>query len=119
MSKSIPKAIKAYNDFEFLNSPDARVIRMLAEFLGPQRRFRQEHVRDTIVFFGSARIKPRSETTARVREVRKLLKGVNRFSRGQLKLLRSAELQLEMSRYYEDTVELARLSVPVHVDESV
>ncbi len=36
MSKPVPKVIKAYNDFEFLNSPDARVIRMLAEFLGPQ-----------------------------------------------------------------------------------
>jgi uncharacterized protein (TIGR00730 family) len=109
MTKPVPKVVKAYNDFEFLNSPDARVIRMLAEFLGPQRRFRQEHIRDTIVFFGSARIKSKTEAAARVREVRKLLKGVNRFTRGQLRLLRSAELQLEMSRYYEDTVELARL----------
>jgi uncharacterized protein (TIGR00730 family) len=108
MRKTVPKAIKAYNDLEFLNSPDARVIRMLAEFLGPQRRFRQEHVRDTIVFFGSARIKPQREALARVREVRKLLRGVKRFTRGDLKLLRGAELQLEMSRYYEDTVELAR-----------
>jgi hypothetical protein len=109
MSKTIPKAVKAYNDFEFLNSPDARVIRMMAEFLGPQRRFRQEHIRDTIVFFGSARIKSKSEATRRVLEVRKLLRGITRFTRGQLKLLRSAEVQLEMSRYYEDTVELARL----------
>jgi len=109
MRKSAPKAIKAYNDFEFLNSPDARVIRMMAEFLGPQRRFRQEHIRDTIVFFGSARIKPKNEASARVREVRKLLRGVNRYTRGQLKLVRAAELQLEMSRYYEDTVEIARL----------
>ena len=109
MNKAIPKATKAYNDFEFLNSPDARVIRMMAEFLGPQRRFRQEHVRDTIVFFGSARIKPRSEALARVREVRNLLRGVKRSTRGQLRLLRSAEIQLEMSRYYEDTVEIARL----------
>ncbi|MBP1648288.1 MAG: putative Rossmann fold nucleotide-binding protein [Bacteroidetes bacterium] len=109
MSKAIPKATKAYNDFEFLNSPDARVIRMMAEFLGPQRRFRQEHVRDTIVFFGSARIKPRSEALARVREVRNLLRGVERSTRGQLRLLRSAEIQLELSRYYEDTVEIARL----------
>lgn len=107
--KSLPKAVKAYNDFEFLNSPDARVIRMLAEFLGPQRRFRQENIRDTIVFFGSARIRPRNEALGHVREVRKLIKGEERLTRGQLRLLRSAELQLEMSRYYEDTVELARL----------
>ena len=109
MKKTRKRAVKAYNDFEFLNSPDARVVRMLAEFLGPQRRFRQERIRDTIVFFGSARIKPRNEAARRVREVRRILRGVTRFSREDLHLLRSAELQLEMSRYYEDTVELARL----------
>jgi uncharacterized protein (TIGR00730 family) len=109
MKRTVKRAVKAYNDFEFLNSPDARVIRMLAEFLGPQRRFRQERIRDTIVFFGSARIKPKSEATRHVREVRKTLRGVTRFTRDDLRLLRSAELQLEMSRYYEDTVELARL----------
>jgi uncharacterized protein (TIGR00730 family) len=109
MKKSLPKAVKAYNDFEFLNSPDGRVLRMLAEFLGPQRRFRQEGVKDTIVFFGSARIKSREEAQAKVKEVRKLLRGVDRYTRGQLRTLRSAEIQLELSRYYEDTVELARL----------
>jgi uncharacterized protein (TIGR00730 family) len=109
MKRTVKRAVKAYNDFEFLNSPDARVIRMLAEFLGPQRRFRQERIRDTIVFFGSARIKPKSEATRHVREVRRTLRGVTRFTRDDLRLLRSAELQLEMSRYYEDTVELARL----------
>src|SRR5215217_7945126 len=46
----------AYLNEEFLNSPDARVIRMLAEFLEPLSHFRREKVRDTVVFFGSARI---------------------------------------------------------------
>jgi uncharacterized protein (TIGR00730 family) len=48
----------AYLNEKFLNSPDARAIRMLAEFLEPLSHFRREKVRDTVVFFGSARIAP-------------------------------------------------------------
>jgi uncharacterized protein (TIGR00730 family) len=47
---------KAYHDPEFLNSRDARVLRILAEYLEPQSRFRKERVQDTVVFFGSARL---------------------------------------------------------------
>jgi uncharacterized protein (TIGR00730 family) len=46
----------AYLNEEFLNSPDARVLRILAEFLEPLAHFRRERIRDTVVFFGSARI---------------------------------------------------------------
>ena len=52
---------KAYRNLEFLNSPDARLIRMLAEYLEPERRFRKSRVKDFIVFFGSARSRPSSE----------------------------------------------------------
>jgi uncharacterized protein (TIGR00730 family) len=46
----------AYLNEKFLNSPDARALRMLAEFLEPLAHFRREKVRDTVVFFGSARL---------------------------------------------------------------
>jgi len=46
----------AYLDKQFLNSPDARAIRILAEFLEPLAHFRRQKIRDTVVFFGSARI---------------------------------------------------------------
>jgi uncharacterized protein (TIGR00730 family) len=46
----------AYLNEQFLNSPDARVLRILAEFLEPLAHFRREKVRDTVVFFGSARL---------------------------------------------------------------
>src|SRR5512142_1923412 len=42
----------AYLNEKFLNSPDARAIRMLAEFLEPPAHFRREKVRDTVVLFG-------------------------------------------------------------------
>jgi uncharacterized protein (TIGR00730 family) len=47
----------AYLNEQFLNSPDARAMRILAEFLEPLAHFRREKVRDTVVFFGSARLR--------------------------------------------------------------
>src|ERR687896_257138 len=49
----------AYLDPSFLESEEARPIRILAEYLEPLRRFRQEQIQDTVVFFGSARIHSR------------------------------------------------------------
>jgi uncharacterized protein (TIGR00730 family) len=109
MSTHITRPPKAYKDLDFLNSPDARLVRMLSEFLEPQRRFRRQRIQDTIVFFGSARIKPRAEALKKLAKVRAGFKGVRRPGKLLLQSLRSAEMQVEMSRYYEDTVELARL----------
>ncbi len=47
----------AYLNQQFLNGPDARAIRILSEFLEPLAHFRREKVRDTVVFFGSARLR--------------------------------------------------------------
>lgn len=55
-SKQLQRHAKAYHDTAFLNSSDARTIRILAEYLEPQARFRKERVQDTVVFFGSARL---------------------------------------------------------------
>ena len=46
----------AYRDEKFLNSDEARPIRILAEYLEPMRIFCREEVHETIVFFGSARL---------------------------------------------------------------
>src|SRR2546430_12703696 len=56
MDKSrLEKAALAYANLDFLNSPDGRVLRILAEYLEPLARFRRERIQDTVVFFGSAR----------------------------------------------------------------
>jgi uncharacterized protein (TIGR00730 family) len=96
--------MKAYHNLEFLNSPDARVIRLISEFLEPARRFRKEGIRDTIVFFGSARVKPRKEALKDWKDLSK-----KSLSSSTKKDLEAARIQVEMSRYYEDAVELARL----------
>jgi len=107
--KNRPKPPKAYKDFEFLNSPDGRTIRILSEFLEPQRRFRLANIRDTIVFFGSARIRPRSEAMRHLRKVHAIVERSVRPTKQQLMDFRAAEMKVEMSRYYEDASELARL----------
>ncbi|MBS1857601.1 MAG: TIGR00730 family Rossman fold protein [Acidobacteria bacterium] len=47
----------AYMNQEFLNSSEARAIRILSEYLEPLAHFRRERLRDTVVFFGSARVR--------------------------------------------------------------
>ena len=102
---------KAYKDLEFLNSPDARTVRLLAEYLHPQRRLRQLRVKDTIVFFGSARLQSRADALAEKEGVLAAIQrsGKVKTPKALLDQLQSAETMLEMSRYYEDAVELARL----------
>jgi uncharacterized protein (TIGR00730 family) len=94
-------APKAYKNVEFLNSPQARTIRMLAEYLEPESRFEKLHVQDTVVFFGSARIRPHEEALRHYDELQK------RGAPGPE--LRAAESALTVSRYYENAVELARM----------
>ena len=48
----------AYKDEKFMDSHDARPLRILAEYLQPLHAFERQNIRDTIVFFGSARIAP-------------------------------------------------------------
>ncbi len=53
--------VKAYHDSDFINSKDARALRILAEYLGPKSRFEAHGLEDTIVFYGSARTAPDSK----------------------------------------------------------
>jgi uncharacterized protein (TIGR00730 family) len=47
----------AYKNEEFLDSDDARGLRIMAEYLEPLSRFQKEKVQGTVVFFGSARLR--------------------------------------------------------------
>jgi uncharacterized protein (TIGR00730 family) len=112
----------AYENGNFLNSPDGRLIRIVSEYMEPLARFRREQVQDTVVFFGSARFRgrdeadhalellentgsakaaPREEQPARAREI----------ADGQATALqrKRAVAAVEMARYYEDARRLAQL----------
>ena len=97
--------LKAYENLEFINSSDGRIIRMLSEFLYPQSMFKKHKIIDTIVFFGSARLKSRKDA---VKEYNKF-KTINPTStRNLAEKLRVAQHFVNMSKYYEDAVELSR-----------
>jgi uncharacterized protein (TIGR00730 family) len=99
------KYLKAYENLDFLNSSDARILRMLAEFLEPQAKFRKFKIMDTIVFFGSARLLSKRDAIKLYNQ----FKTINPKSTSKLaEDLRNAQQQVYMSKYYEDAVELAR-----------
>ncbi len=96
---------KAYKNLEFLTSTDARELRILSEFIEPKSRFEKYNIIDTIVFFGSARIKSKREAKV---ELNKLKKEKNNSSRKYKEKLKEAEKMVAMSHYYEDAVELSK-----------
>lgn len=97
--------IKAYNNEEFLASSDGRTLRLLAEYLEPKARFKKHKIMDTIVFFGSARLKSRKDAIADFNKIKSINPKTNpNFAKD----LRKAQHHVEMSQYYEDAVELSR-----------
>jgi uncharacterized protein (TIGR00730 family) len=97
----------AYQNEQFLNSPDGRILRLLSEYSEPLSRFRREQIQDTVVFFGSARIPSRDLATHRLTEVRG--NGANVSAAQQAKDMKRAEAAVDMARYYEDARRLAFL----------
>ena len=100
----MPKQPLAYHDEDFLESADARPIRLLAEYLEPARRFRQENIQDTVVFFGSARLHSRENAA---RALKDLQKKRGRRSSDYAALLKRTRKAIKWSRYYEEARELA------------
>src|SRR5688572_7019318 len=97
----------AYLDDSFLESEEARPLRILSEYLEPLRRFKKQNIQDTVVFFGSARIHSREIAEGALDTLLKTLAGKRaRDHDAQVGRSRKA---VEWSRYYEDARELARL----------
>jgi uncharacterized protein (TIGR00730 family) len=97
----------AYLYPEFLESNEARPIRILSEYLEPLRRFKEAKIQDTVVFFGSARVDSRERAE---RELRILRARGESVADGQYEVaLNRSRKALEWARYYEDARELARL----------
>ncbi|MEN6534581.1 MAG: TIGR00730 family Rossman fold protein [Bryobacteraceae bacterium] len=71
---------KAYKNEAFLDSADARPLRILSEYLEPLSHFRREKIRDTIVFFGSARIREDGPMARYYKEARELARLVTEWS---------------------------------------
>jgi uncharacterized protein (TIGR00730 family) len=97
MPRQSNQPVRAYEDMNFLHSPNARALRIPSEYLEPNSRFKHYRIEDTIIFFGSARAIPRDQAETELAAVR--------ADGGDLE---RAEYNLRMSEYYEATRELAR-----------
>ena len=110
----------AYENSEFLNSADGRLIRIVSEYMEPLARFRREQIQDTVVFFGSARFRGREEAghelellanTGSVQPApsNEQPASVPEIAAGQATelQLKRAEAAVKMARYYEDARQLA------------
>jgi len=82
-----------YFNEDFLGSPQGRSVRILSEYYGPLKKIKKNKIYDTIVFFGSARIKSRDEAED-------YLKKLDTSNSDKEKI--RAKKDLEMSKYYED-----------------
>src|SRR6201996_5157500 len=118
----LESASLAYENPAFLNSPDGRLIRIMAEYAEPLARFRRERIRDTVVFFGSARFhaldvanhdlellaKPYGREPAPHHEQPAKGAELDDCNPDELKC-RRAEAAVEMAHYYEDARKLASM----------
>ena len=97
----------AYLDQVFLDSQEARPVRILSEYLEPLRRFRQQKIQDTVVFFGSARVDSR-ERAERALATLRSRQGLESPQAYDAALTRGRKA-IEWARYYEEARTLARL----------
>ena len=112
----------AYENPTFLNGPDGRLIRIVAEYMEPLARFRREHIQDTVVFFGSARFRGKEEADHEL----ELLDNTGSRNAApseeqpasipDIAAGKASELQrkraiaaVEMARYYEDARRLSQM----------
>jgi len=107
MTDQLKAAPVAYQNEPFLNSPDGRILRILAEYQEPLARFRREQIQDTVVFFGSARIHGSNAAVQTLSEVENNHAGLPEAQLEQD--LKRAQAGINMARYYEDARHLAHL----------
>jgi uncharacterized protein (TIGR00730 family) len=111
MAIASKRPLKAYQNAEFLLGDDARIIRFLSEYLEPASRLALQRVKDTIVFFGSARILSREESEKKLDGLRKQSHLETAEDKPTAEEIAQAERSVLLSRYYEDAKILAQLIV--------
>jgi uncharacterized protein (TIGR00730 family) len=97
----------AYLDPDFLESDEGRPVRILSEYLDPLKRFKDQKIQDTVVFFGSARVDSRERAERSLQTLR--ARGVRHADDHYEVELKKSRKAVEWARFYEDARELARL----------
>jgi hypothetical protein len=103
--KEIKRAPLAYENEQFIKSPDGRILRILAEYSEPLSRFRREQIQDTVVFFGSARFHSQSAAEKSFSEIEQSKLYLSEAEQHVTE--KRALAAIDMARYYEDARRLA------------
>jgi uncharacterized protein (TIGR00730 family) len=101
------KLSKAYSNKEFLNSHEARPIRVQCELIEPEVRLREQGVENSIVFFGSARSKPQEKAEGELSLFKKSLSSKTIISDQDRAELAQKESIVLLSKYYDEAVKLS------------
>ena len=100
--------LKAYKNLDFLNSEPARNIRILCEMTEPGLRLHEENIADTIVLFGSARLRTRSPRPKPPwSELEASLENPENPTEAEQAALHEAYCGVKAAPYYTAAVELA------------
>ncbi len=98
----------AYEDMDFIKSPECRSVRLQLEFLKPDLMMDQYKVKSTMVLFGSARIKPPEVADFMLKEAQARLAAAPDDKEAARKLA-EAETAVKFSHYYNVARELAAI----------
>ena len=118
----LARAPLAYQNLDFLDSADGRMIRIMAEYQEPLVRFRRHRIADTVVFFGSARFRALDEASQNLQLLENTGSAApapaheqpataHEQASGEASALKLslAQAAVEMARFYEDARTLARM----------
>ena len=100
----MPNPPKAYKNLDFLGSSAARTVRILCEYEEPKARLAAEGIDNTIVMFGSARIRSEEESAVTLAAAEAALAD----GTGTADAVETAKKRLKLARFYTDSVELSR-----------
>lgn len=103
-----PKPPKAYQNKEFLSIPATRSIRVQCELQEPTVRFERYGIKNTIVFFGAARIRPPEFAKAELEKIQKEIASEKALTRDQKARLDHAEAIVRTSKYYTAARDLSK-----------
>ncbi len=103
-----PAYRKAYRDPEFLSGDDGREIRLLAEYVKPERTFEKARIGSTVVVFGSARVLPPDEAARRLELAEKA--ALETPGPDADAALAQARTAVKLARYYQTAREFAELA---------
>jgi uncharacterized protein (TIGR00730 family) len=103
------RAPKAYGNRDFMYGKDARILRVMAEYLHPEHQFKRHSIHNTVIFFGSARIKSREQYDKLIDDLSERRANASREERVALRAaIAVVRRQRSMAQYYHAAEELSR-----------